>query len=121
MWSPDGQVALIQSTTLHDETGHSYYGQNTLQYFHTSTNYLRRVYCPHGPIHDVQWSPNSDTFIVISGFMPASAVLYRKDCCPFYEFGKFHKNTVRYSPFSRFVMLGGFGNLSGDVEFWDLS
>jgi len=58
---------------------------------------------------------------VISGFMPASAVMYRKDCTPFFEFGKQHKNTVRYGPYSRMVMLGGFGNLSGDIEVWDLT
>jgi hypothetical protein len=25
-WSPDGELALIQSQTYHDETGNSYYG-----------------------------------------------------------------------------------------------
>lgn len=53
--------------------------------------------------------------------MPATAVLYKKDCTPLYEFGKSHKNTIKFSPFSRFVMIGGFGNLSGDMDFWDLS
>ncbi len=78
------------------------------------------MYCPEGPIHDVAWSPDSQNFIVISGFMPATSVIYNKDCKPFYEFGKHHRNTIRYSPFSRFVMIAGFGNLSGEMDFWDL-
>lgn len=119
--SPDGTSTLIQTSTLHDETGNSYYGLHKLMYFNPEQKKLTQVYCPQGPIHDVAWSPNSKNFIVISGFMPATAVLYKKDCTPLFEFGKHHRNTIRWSPFSRFVMLGGFGNLSGDMDFWDLT
>ncbi len=46
-------------------------------------------------------------FLVISGYMPASSVLFEKNCKPFFEFGKHHRNTIRWSPLSRFVILGG--------------
>ena len=52
--------------------------------------------------------------------MPATSVIYNKECKPYFEFGKHHRNTIRYSPFSRFVMIAGFGNLSGEMDFWDL-
>ena len=28
-------------------------------------------------------------------------------------------NTIRYSPFSNLVLLGGFGNLVGSIHIWD--
>lgn len=80
---------------------------------------LKRVPTYKGPIHDICWNPNGMEFIVISGFMPAGSVLFDSFCTPKYEFGKHHRNTIRWSPLSRFVCLAGFGNLSGDMEFWD--
>jgi len=63
----------------------------------------------------------SQEFIAISGFMPAGSVLFTHECVPKFEFGVHHRNTIRWSPFSRFVLLGGFGNLSGDMEIWETS
>lgn len=36
------------------------------------------------------------------------------------EFGKRYRNTVRICPFSNSVLIGGFGNLVGEVDFWSL-
>ncbi len=60
--------------------------------------------------------------------MPACSVIFDKKCQPFFEFGKHHKNMIKFSPLSRFVVLGGiklilnegFGNLSGEIEIWDV-
>jgi translation initiation factor 2A len=46
--------------------------------------------------------------------------LYDKDCNPLFEFGKRYRNTIRVCPFSQMAMIGGFGNLTGEVDFWDL-
>lgn len=59
-------------------------------------------------------------FIAISGFMPAGSVLYDNLCTPKFEFGRHHRNTIKWSPLSRFVSLCGFGNLPGDMEIWDV-
>lgn len=40
-----------------------------------------------GPIHDIQWNPSGDCYVVISGFVPAGSVLYDKTGIPMYEFG----------------------------------
>lgn len=53
--------------------------------------------------------------------MPGGSVLFDKDCVPKFEFGKHHRNTIRYNPFSRFLCLAGFGNLAGDIDIWDLT
>jgi len=81
---------------------------------------LRKVPTYKGPIHDVAWNPNGMEFIVISGFMPAGSVLFDSFCTPKFEFGKHHRNTIKWSPLSRFVCLAGFGNLSGEMEIWDV-
>jgi translation initiation factor 2A len=51
--------------------------------------------------------------------MPANSVLFDKMCKPRFEFGKHHRNTIRWSPLSRFLCLAGFGNLSGEIDIWD--
>ena len=36
-----------------------------------------------------------------------------------FDFGERHRNTICWSPSGRFVCLAGFGNLAGDMDFWD--
>ena len=77
--------------------------------------------CFDNTIHDICWLPNGENFIVIAGVQPAIATLYDKNCTPLFEFGKRYRNTIRVCPFSQIVMLGGFGNLKGEIDFWDLA
>ena len=51
---------------------------------------------------------------------PATATLYDKNCNPIFEFGKRYRNTIRVCPFSQLAMIGGFGNLTGEIDFWAL-
>ena len=51
---------------------------------------------------------------------PAVATLYDKNSNPLFEFGKRYRNTVRICPFSQAALIGGFGNLAGEVDFWNL-
>lgn len=46
--------------------------------------------------------------------------MFDKNCNPTFEFGKRYRNTLRVSPFSNVLLIGGFGNLAGEVDFWDL-
>ena len=66
------------------------------------------------------WTPNEERFIVISGMQPGTATLFDKNCVPLFEFGKRYRNTIRICPFSNFCLLGGFGNLAGEMDFWNL-
>lgn len=52
---------------------------------------------------------------------PAVATLYDKDSNPLFEFGKRYRNTIRIDPFSNAALIGGFGNLAGELDVWDLS
>ena len=71
-------------------------------------------------IQDIAWVPNGEQFIVISGVQPATSTLYDLNCNPLFEFGKRYRNTIRICPFSQVAMIGGFGNLTGEIDFWDL-
>lgn len=64
--------------------------------------------------------PKSQNFIVLSGLQPATATLYDKNCQALQELGKRFRNTIRICPFSQIAMIGGFGNLAGEIDFWDL-
>ena len=38
---------------------------------------------------------------------------------PMFSFGAAPRNTIKPAPHGRFICLGGFGNLQGDMDFWD--
>jgi hypothetical protein len=40
-------------------------------------------------------------------------------CTPIYDLGSGPHNTVRWSPHGRFVAVAGFGNLPGDLVFYE--
>jgi translation initiation factor 2A len=64
--------------------------------------------------------PDGQSFIVISGLQPATATLFDSNCNPVFEFGKRYRNTIRFDKFSNALLLGGFGNLAGEIDFWSL-
>eukprot|EP00825_Cyclidium_porcatum_P031338 TRINITY_DN3318_c0_g1_i3.p1 TRINITY_DN3318_c0_g1~~TRINITY_DN3318_c0_g1_i3.p1 ORF type:complete len:477 (+),score=95.46 TRINITY_DN3318_c0_g1_i3:77-1507(+) len=118
-WSSDGKYLLIQTNTFHDESNQSYYGENAVYYYNLAKNSLIKVPAYEGPIHDLCWSPDNQQFIVISGFMPSQAILFNNECKPQFDFGKNHRNTLRWSSLGRYLIIAGFGNLSGEIDIWD--
>ncbi|KAG4086302.1 eIF2A-domain-containing protein [Neocallimastix lanati (nom. inval.)] len=120
LWNKLGVSLLVWTHTEVDASGLSYYGEASLYYFSIAGKFECRVPIePGAPIHDVSWSPNSKEFIVIHGLMPSSATLYDWRAIPIYDFPKNHRNFVRYSPHSRIICIAGFGNLAGEMDFFD--
>lgn len=136
-WSPQGDAALVLTTTSVDTSGESYYGSTNL-YLLLSDAKTRgidgeAVSVPlpasgsnnkgGGPVLDVSWMPNptkSSAFAVISGRMPALASLHHGVTAePTFLFGNAHRNTIVWSDHGRFLTLGGFGNLAGGMDFYD--
>ena len=73
-----------------------------------------------GAVHEASWSPNSDEFVVVYGVMPAKATIFSALTCePIYQLGSGPHNTVRWNPFGHMICLAGFGNLPGDLRFYD--
>ena len=117
--SPDNKYILIQA--INDNTSsQSYYGASSLYYTDIETLKFVKFALPEGPIHDFDWCPDGNNFIICSGHLPSKTSLYNKegklvkDIC----IGKF--NRVKISPDSRIVALCGFGSLNGDIEFYNL-
>eukprot|EP00918_Siedleckia_nematoides_P056120 GHVU01122416.1.p1 GENE.GHVU01122416.1~~GHVU01122416.1.p1 ORF type:complete len:315 (+),score=66.06 GHVU01122416.1:423-1367(+) len=74
-----------------------------------------------GPLQAHAWSPANDTFVAIRGPMPAKVDLYDgRTGAPKMAFGEMRRNTIRFDRFGRFLLLGGFGNLTGNVDVWDM-
>lgn len=65
------------------------------------------------------WSYTGSEFAVLYGFMPAKATVFDKKCNPLIDLGSGPYNTIRWNPKGRFLCLAGFGNLPGDMAFWD--
>lgn len=73
-----------------------------------------------GPIHAVSWSPKSNQFIVIYGNVPAKTTLFNVKCDAVFDFGPGIRNSIYFNDFGNMVLFGGFGNLRGNVDVWDL-
>ncbi len=117
---------LIHTHTDVDTSGVSYYGSTGLYLLHADGSCEVTVPLPkEGPISDAQWAPGGGKaahpaqFVVLAGRMPAAAALYNARAEPVFEFGQAHRNTVAFSPHGRFLVLAGFGNLAGEMDFWD--
>lgn len=51
--------------------------------------------------------------------MPSRATIFNLKCDPIFEFGTAARNSIYYNPFGNILLLGGFGNLRGNIELWD--
>ncbi|CAD8063107.1 unnamed protein product [Paramecium primaurelia] len=114
LWSDDGKILLIWSQTLDDHTNQSYFGTHHLN--HWTEDKLQNIELFEGPIHDVQWVQNG--FIVITGYMPAGAILFNKSGEKEYLILQAHINTI--FPKNNLVALCGFGNLTGDIYIYEM-
>eukprot|EP00232_Nephroselmis_pyriformis_P008430 CAMPEP_0182877042 /NCGR_PEP_ID=MMETSP0034_2-20130328/14512_1 /TAXON_ID=156128 /ORGANISM="Nephroselmis pyriformis, Strain CCMP717" /LENGTH=518 /DNA_ID=CAMNT_0025009863 /DNA_START=3 /DNA_END=1555 /DNA_ORIENTATION=+ len=118
-WNATGTAVLVLASCDVDKTNQSYYGEQNLHFLAADGSEECGVDCKEGPIHDVKWSPTGDFFIVVHGFMPAKSTLFSSTCKAVYDMGSAARNTVRWSPTGRFFCLGGFGNLPGELEFYE--
>lgn len=122
-WNCTSSMVLIHTQCDVDRTNKSYYGSSGL-FFMSATDFTHTGLVPlskEGAVHDAKWSPLGDRFIVSSGNMPAQCTLFSDKVQPVYEFGCAHRNTICWSPHGRFLCLAGFGNLAGDMDFYDMN
>ncbi|KAG2484504.1 hypothetical protein HYH03_016647 [Edaphochlamys debaryana] len=123
MWNSTGSACLVLAYADYDATNQSYYGEQKLHYLPSDpakADEAVQVPLPkEGPVHDVQWAPAGDFFIAVAGFMPAKVTLFNAACKPVYDLGSGPYNMVRWNPFGRFFAIAGFGNLPGEIVFYD--
>ncbi|KAI2001718.1 hypothetical protein LOZ52_001865 [Ophidiomyces ophidiicola] len=119
-WNKSGTTVIVLAQTEVDKTGKSYYGETTLYVLGTDGFDSRIDLDKEGPIHDVTWSPNSKEFGVVYGYMPAKTTIFNSRAVATHSFALAPRNTIVFSPFGRFVIVAGFGNLAGQMDIYDL-
>ena len=123
MWNAKGSSLLIHTHSDVDKSGGSYYGATGLYVLTTARaggNISEKIaQSKEGPVYDVKWSPQGDKFVVSAGHMPSRSTLYNDKAKALYEFGEAHRNTIVWAPHGRFVCVAGFGNLAGEMDFYD--
>ncbi|GAB1605394.1 eukaryotic translation initiation factor 2A-like [Argonauta hians] len=117
-WNKAG-TALLAITSI-ETSDKSYYGETNLHYLSIKGEGCLVPRAKDGPVHCVEWHPNSTQFCVVYGYMPAKATLYNLKCDALFDFGTAPRNSAFYNPQGNILCLAGFGNLQGDLEFWDL-
>ncbi|PPR87395.1 hypothetical protein GOBAR_AA33298 [Gossypium barbadense] len=127
-----GLLVVVQSDV--DKTNQSYYGESKLHYLTTDGAFeglvpLRMfllkllLFFPFFTLYNLLTLLHILAVIVACTFdppMPASATVFDKKCKPVHELGSGPYNTVRWNPKGKLLCLAGFGNLPGDVAFWDI-
>lgn len=123
-WNSSGTSLLFLSSTDHDKTGKSYYGETNLYLMTPALQYEARVVLDkEGGIGDFAWNPanGGKEFAVSYGFMPAKTTLFDTRLNVLHDFGALPRNFVSFNPQGRLLCIAGFGNLAGAVDIWDRS
>ncbi|CAD7958070.1 unnamed protein product [Amoebophrya sp. A25] len=149
-WCASGDALLALVETEVDETGVSYYGSTQLvllpadpnlptgassyQELSKESSVLDKGAAAkatsdagHMPIQAVQWSPVEDVFVLIRGFQPAQVSVWKYDRLSHRAemlsilADKSHRNTVLWNKFGSVCLIGGFGNLAGEMDFYGKS
>ena len=58
-------------------------------------------------------------FVVAAGKMPCNVTLFNNKAENVHEFGAAHRNVIAWAPHGRFLVVAGFGNLAGEMDFYD--
>jgi len=120
-WNRTGSAVLLLVQAEVDKTGASYYGKQQL-HFMTIKGDTAMIQLPkNGPIYSVTWSPKGSMFSVVHGFMPAKTALYNNKGEQIFDFGVGPKNMSMFNPQSSILMIGGFGNLRGKIDMWNVT
>jgi translation initiation factor 2A len=120
-WSPRGTQLLVVSHAEVDSSGASYYGIERLYMLGGYKNGTsQEVSLPEeGSVFAVAWQHDSKSFAVVHGKMPPRTTIFNLKCAPIADLGQGANNTLVYSPSGKVLLLGGFGNLPGDMAFWE--
>lgn len=120
-WSKSASALSVVLRMETDKTGQSYYGTSSLTIVQVRDRTMQNIALSSGEsIHDIQWSPVADEFIVVHGAMPKNkATLYNSKAQPLCSFGEAPRNLIHWAPNGKMFVLGGSGNLAGEFQFYD--
>ncbi|WBW70736.1 translation initiation factor eIF2A [Schizosaccharomyces osmophilus] len=119
-WNALGTSLLVLTQTDVDKSNKNYYGETNLYLLGITGQFDSRVDLDReGPIHDVAWNTNSKEFGIVYGYMPAKTSIYDSRANVIHTLPLAPRNTLLFSPNSRYIMLAGFGNLQGSIDIFD--
>ncbi|KAL3072674.1 hypothetical protein niasHS_017648 [Heterodera schachtii] len=122
-WNSKGNALLVTASVDVDKSNKSYYGVSHLYCLLTKSygDCFNVTLNKQGPVHCVQWAPNSKEFCVCYGFMPSKVSIFNTRGDTVWELSEGHRNEVYFNPQSTILVTCGFGNIaSGKMEFWNL-
>jgi uncharacterized protein with WD repeat len=96
-WNNLGSSLLVLTSMETDDTGKAYYGSTNLYFMRADgTEDSIVASAGEGTVHDVEWSPMQDEFILLHGDLPCKMNLHDgKKATQKMEFGTGHRNTIR--------------------------
>eukprot|EP00603_Paraphysomonas_imperforata_P006993 CAMPEP_0114415412 /NCGR_PEP_ID=MMETSP0103-20121206/1897_1 /TAXON_ID=37642 ORGANISM="Paraphysomonas imperforata, Strain PA2" /NCGR_SAMPLE_ID=MMETSP0103 /ASSEMBLY_ACC=CAM_ASM_000201 /LENGTH=636 /DNA_ID=CAMNT_0001583597 /DNA_START=45 /DNA_END=1956 /DNA_ORIENTATION=+ len=121
-WNLSGERVIVQTQSDVDSSNASYYGSTGLFLLSVDGKVSLKVpQSKEGHVAAAEWSPTGEVFIMAAGNMPCQVTMFNNEGDAVYEFGAMHRNTISFAPHGRFLCLAGFGNLAGDMDFYDFS
>eukprot|EP01084_Bolivina_argentea_P309284 534967_1 len=122
LWDPTNSyhhnLLAIASSDV-DTSGKSYYGNQTLFLLSSRNNNTVKIpISDKGKLQDVKWSSSGKEFVMIDDHPQKITVFdYRGNNIS--NLGQYARNLIRFSNDGRFLWCGGFGNLTGEMTFYD--
>jgi len=125
-WNVTGSSVLVMTYMEVDTTGKLYSGRSGGLYLLREDGYDCRVDIrDNPPIHEIRWNPNpnSSDFAIVAGFIPkCDATLYDRDANKISDLIlQEPRNTIVWSPCGKIIAIGGFGNLQGYLNFYNIT
>ncbi|SJK86300.1 Eukaryotic translation initiation factor eIF2A [Babesia microti strain RI] len=120
-WNKTASSLLVKAHIENDMHRSSYYGGSALYLIKINKSAVKQLAkFQDGLVHDILWSKTTNEFFLCKGPMPSHLTLHNGTTGDeVADYGKSNRNTLRICPFGRFLLVGGFGNLSGGVDIWD--
>jgi len=122
-WSENGNMALVLTFKDVDDISNLYSGRSGGLYLLRDDGFDCLVPIKDNlPIQDFRWNPKGTQFTVLYGFVPeTSFAIFDNEANIIAQNVSSSKNTIIWSPCGRILAIGGFGNLPGDLDFFDVS
>merc|ERR1719431_1168059 len=120
-WNSVGSTVLLLTQAEVDKTGGSYCGKQQFHFMSVRGGTGMVGLAKEGPIYSVEWSPDGALFAAVYGFMPAKATMFNTKAEPVFDFGTGPRNSAVFNPASNLLMIGGFGNLRGHIQMWEVA
>jgi translation initiation factor 2A len=124
-WSSDGSAVLVMTYMDIDSTGKLYSGRSGGLYLLRDDGFSCQVqfHKDNPPLHDFRWIPNKLEFACIYGFIPnTDTSLFNANTDKIATLvTQQPRNTLIWSPCGRLLAVGGFGNLQGYLDFFDVT